>query len=348
MSGREAQEAGDGGAARSVGASRSRQSAARTPSTTKSASDPRAAKAKAPVRRRVAVANTAKNADDAATPSLTPPVTRVTPAVRRKAVHRSAQPESVSSPPVTEQDNDAALDESELAGESLSTPALTHSNSNEPEDHVYDPNRHTSDGMHTMDGKPAEPKPRPVSRNLDPSQLYRGRARMALIRDLAMGEWTSRSIADSVGVPVEIIEDFKETYEHEISEVRAALAGQLAIESAGLWISKRQNRISELQSDFEDIDLVIEVMRKNTKQKLEEEAILSGSDSMVKGDVFDTDLLLGSRRHQNLLRAKIAVLRAVADEYAPNKQKKDAEQEDKSIRYVIEQDTGDDILESLT
>ncbi len=209
------------------------------------------------------------------------------------------------------------------------------------------------DGMHTMDGRPAhipQAPPRPTSRNLDPSQLYRGRARMALLRDLAMGEWSDRSIADSVGVPVEIITDFRETYENEIQEVRAALAGQLAIESAGLWISKRHNRISELQSDFEDIDLVIDVMRKNTRQKLEENALTSGSDSMVKGDVFDTDLLLGSRRHQNLLRSKIAILKAVADEYAPNRQKKE-DQEDNTIRYVIESDgAGDstDILESLT
>lgn len=208
-------------------------------------------------------------------------------------------------------------------------------------------------GMHTVDGRPAEPPqnqtpPRPVSRNLDPSQLYRGRARMALMRDLAMGEWSNASIAASVGVPTEIIEDFRETYETEISEVRAALAGQLAVESAGLWISKRQNRISELQSDFEDIDLVIDVMRKNTKEKLNQDT--KGNDSVVKGDAFDTDLLLGSRRHQNLLRAKIAVLRAVADEYAPNKQKKDQEQEDNTIKYVITSDAadGDDILEALT
>jgi hypothetical protein len=172
---------------------------------------------------------------------------------------------------------------------------------------------------------------------------------MALLRDLAMGEWSTRSIADSVGVPVEIIDDFKETYEHEISEVRSALQGQLAIESAGLWISKKHNRIAELQEDYEDIDLVIDVMRKNTKTRLEENSITQGSDSMVKGDTFDTDMLLGSRRHQNLLRAKIAVLKAVADEYSPSKtRKEDQEQDQNNIHYVIEQDNGDDILESLT
>jgi hypothetical protein len=175
---------------------------------------------------------------------------------------------------------------------------------------------------------------------------------MALLRDLAMGEWTHASIANSVGVPTEIIDDFAETYSNEISEVRTALAGQLAIESAGLWISKKYNRLGELQSDFEDIDVVIDVMRRNTKVKIEQNALQSGSDSMIKGDTFDTDLLLGSRRHQNLLRSKIAILKAVADELAPRNNKKDEEKDETAqIRYVIEQDPGtpgDDIIGALT
>jgi hypothetical protein len=206
--------------------------------------------------------------------------------------------------------------------------------------------------MHTMDGAKAIPLPQPVSRNLDPSQIYRGKARMALIRDLAMGEWNDETIARSIGVPAIEIETFKEQYSNDISEVRQALAGQLAIESAGLWISKKYNRVSELQSDFEDIDLVIDVMRRNTREQIH--TLQSGSDSMVKGDEFDTNLLLGSRRHQNLLRAKIAILKAVADEYAPNKQQKQENEEDSSIRYVITQDQTipgsgtDDILKALT
>jgi hypothetical protein len=212
----------------------------------------------------------------------------------------------------------------------------------------------SNDGMHTMDGRKAEPLPRPVSRNLDPSQIYRGKTRMALIRDLAMGEWNDETIARSIGVPTIEITTFRETYETDINEVRQALAGQLAIESAGLWISKKYNRVGELQSDFEDIDLVIDVMRRNTREQIH--TLQSGSDSMVQGDEFDTNLLLGSRRHQNLLRAKISILKAVADEYAPNKQQKDTETEDNSIRYVITQDqsipgtpTGtDDVLSALT
>ena len=204
-----------------------------------------------------------------------------------------------------------------------------------------------ADGMHNM-AAPTRPAP-PRRRNLDPSQLYRGRTRMALLRDLAMGEWSDASIAASVGVPTEIITDFRESYPDEIQEVRAALAGQLAIESAGLWISKKQNRLAELQEDFEDIDQVIDLMRKNTEEQLK--ATMDGSDSLQKGDTFDTNLLLGSRRHQNLLRSKIAILKAVADELTPTKGQPDARPEgDNTVRYVIESDTedGDEIIGALT
>lgn len=223
-------------------------------------------------------------------------------------------------------------------------------------------------GLHTMDGKPL-PQPAdtgpedpfagdeedeelaPVQakyrRNLDSREIYRGRTRLALIRDLAMGEWSDSAIAQSIGVPLDIVTDFRQTYEHEIQEVSSALAGQLAIESAGMWISKRQNRIAELQEDFEDIDLVLAVMRENTKIMLHNG--IDGSDSQMRGDAFDTNLLLGSRRHQNLLRSKIAILKAVADELAPRNRDDSAEDNTNTIRYVIEQDgTGDDIIGSLT
>jgi hypothetical protein len=204
--------------------------------------------------------------------------------------------------------------------------------------------------LHSLDGKRAEPKPPPALE--DPSVLTRGRARMALLRDLAMGEWDDESIAASANTTISFIREFRLMYEDEISEVRAALAGQLAIESAGLWISKRQNRLAEMQTDFEDIDLVIEVMRRNTRDHLTD--TVDGSDSMARGDAFDANMLLGSRRHQNLLRSKLAILRAAADELSPRNNSKEAEQDaSNTIRYVIESDgdtgvSGDDIIGSLT
>lgn len=245
-----------------------------------------------------------------------------------------------------------------------------HNRSTMPDSGVVPP---VADGMHTMDGQAAVPITMgsdPVDpdesgqrvhgdhdglppmqaryrRNMDPTQIYRGRNRLALIRDLAMGEWTDASIAQSIGVPYDVIVDFRLTYETEISEVRLALANQLAIESAGMWISKRQNRIAEMQEDYEDIDLVLAVMRENTRTHLK--VGMDGSDSQVRGDVFDTNMLLGSRRHQNLLRSKLAIMKAVSDELSPRNKEENKEDDSRTIRYVIEQDgESDDIISSLT
>ena len=79
----------------------------------------------------------------------------------------------------------------------------------------------------------------------------------------------------------------------EITEVRAALAGRLAIETAGIWISKKQARLAEMQGLYEDNDLVIEEMR---------------SPHATPGNN------LGSKRHFNLARLQLAILARAADE----------------------------------
>src|SRR5579859_806790 len=132
------------------------------------------------------------------------------------------------------------------------------------------------------------------------TQLFRGKHRLQLIRDLAMGEWTVASLAKEYCVDSRDIADFEQQFAKEISEVRAALSGQLAIETAGLWISKRQNRLAEIQADFEEIEGVIDTIR--------------------KGEYYATDndgSNLGSRRHRFLVKAKIELLKAAAEELSP-------------------------------
>jgi hypothetical protein len=95
------------------------------------------------------------------------------------------------------------------------------------------------------------------------SVIYRGRRRLALIRDLALGEWTPDHIAEQIGLPADDVRAFAREHEKEIDEVRAALAGHLAIETAGLWITKKQNRIAEYQAEAEEIDEFLAAERKN-------------------------------------------------------------------------------------
>lgn len=141
------------------------------------------------------------------------------------------------------------------------------------------------------------------------TQIYRGRTRLALIRDIAMGEWSYAEIARQLGLTVKDVSLFAEEHQEQITEVRAALAGELAIETAGLWISKKQNRIAELQAEYEDID----------------EAL----------DSFGRERW--STHHKDMHRAKLSVLRAVAEELGALPARSDAPQrQGDTVHYIIE------------
>jgi hypothetical protein len=108
-----------------------------------------------------------------------------------------------------------------------------------------------------------------------------------------MGEWSHKELAVQTGSSQAEITAFSNRYADEITEVRAALAGRLAIETSGSWISKKQDRLAEMQALFEDNELVIAAMR--------DPAAPPGSD-------------LGSKRHFNLSRLQLAILARAADE----------------------------------
>lgn len=167
-------------------------------------------------------------------------------------------------------------------------------------------------------------------------ELYRGRNRLSLIRDLAMGEWSHRELAAQIGATPEAITAFANDHGDEISEVRAALAGHLAIETAGLWVSKKQNRLAEYQADIEDCERIVDSMR------IQGPASSNPIDEQVFGG-------LGSRRHYNLMRTKLAIMKAVADELSPRAgitiKPGDDDDNGNTIRYIIE---ADDITGSLT
>jgi hypothetical protein len=141
----------------------------------------------------------------------------------------------------------------------------------------------------------------------------RGRIRLALLRDLAIGE-DRKLLAQHLGVKISDIKSFELANAREISQVVAELAGKLASETAGLWSSKKHNRIAELQQSHEDLELVL---------------------TFLRGKGVDDGAGLGSRRHFNTLRGQIAVLAAIADEMEPRRGQPTFDG-DKPTRYVIE------------
>ena len=172
------------------------------------------------------------------------------------------------------------------------------------------------------------------SDTLTVAELYRGHARLTLLRDLALGELTHAEIARSMGPGIQVadIKDFATEYATEIAEVRISLIGELKDECAGLWIAKRANRIAELQDSYEDCRVVVDQMRGST---------IPGQD-------------IGSKRHQNILRSQLQIMRSVADELEPPRRSGpgrpagngDDEDERSLVHYVVELQNGD--IASLT
>jgi hypothetical protein len=150
-----------------------------------------------------------------------------------------------------------------------------------------------------------------------PPAMLRGRIRLALIRDLAMGEWSHADIAKELGTTAKEVRAFADAHTTEIAEVSSALAGRLALETAGLWISKKQNRVAELQALYDDGAEVLEYLRSRGIE-----------DSQG----------LGSRRHASISRSQLAILAAVAGEYEPRGRGTTAapEGERHVVRYVID------------
>ena len=158
------------------------------------------------------------------------------------------------------------------------------------------------------------------------TDLYRGRAMLGLIRDLALGEWTYSELAKQIGVPTIDITAFAEERAEEIQDVRAALAADVATETAGLWITNKAKRIAEIQSDFEDTQDEIAALRRPG---------------------LPANLGVGSRKHYNLNRIRLALLSAVSQELEPRRTGPKGHDPDSenTVRYVIE---AEDIAGSLS
>jgi len=156
--------------------------------------------------------------------------------------------------------------------------------------------------------------------------LCRGRTRLALIRDMALNELSDRELALQIGCDLPTLKAFRSLYATEISEVIAGLAGKLAMETAGLWIAKKANRVAELQSDVEQLNAALKWFEYDDEGNL-------------------APMLMASREHDRLLRAKHFALGQAAGEYAAADKRQTAS-ENPPIRYILEMD--DDVSEALS
>jgi hypothetical protein len=146
----------------------------------------------------------------------------------------------------------------------------------------------------------------------------RGRQKLALIRDLAMGEWEPTSLAPLYGLTAIQVRVFQERHQEEIQEVAHALEGTLDITTAGMWISRKQNRLAEYQQAIDDIDAQLNEWREQG--------------------------LGWSRAHRDLYRARLDLYRQAADELGayPQRTAPPARQ-GLGVQYVIDSDEQGDM-----
>lgn len=153
-----------------------------------------------------------------------------------------------------------------------------------------------------------------------------GRTRLTLIRDMALNELSDRELALQIGCDLNTIKAFRSLYQTEISEVMAAMAGKLAMETAGLWVAKKANRVAEIQSDIETLTAAMKYFE-------------------YDDDGNPAPMLVATREHDRLLRAKHFAMAQVAGEYAAA-DKLSGDASAPPTRYVLEMD--DDIREALS
>ena len=150
----------------------------------------------------------------------------------------------------------------------------------------------------------------------------RGHARMSLMRDLALGEKSDPAICRTYGLRLSELPTFTAAYADEIAEIAQAIQGASDTALAGLWITRRQNRLAEMQADIDDLNVTIEQFREDDGR-----LIIAFS---------------GGKNYQSILRTKLAILKSAAEEI--DGPRRHAEPEDSgNVHYVIEADdfTGD-------
>ena len=145
----------------------------------------------------------------------------------------------------------------------------------------------------------------------NPGKLSRGHVRYRLIRELASQEKTQRQLAREFGCHPSAITQFKQRHAAEIAQVRADLDNEFA----GLWVTRKAERLAEYMADIERIgDGTVEV-------ELE-----GGPEGAT---------ITASKVDAALIRAKQAALRAVAEEMGQIPSKVNISVEPVTLRYEV-------------
>jgi hypothetical protein len=141
--------------------------------------------------------------------------------------------------------------------------------------------------------------------------------RLSLMRDIAIGEKSDPVLCRTYQLTARELPAFAAAFADEIAEIAQAIQGSADSAMAGLWVTRRQNRLAEIQSDIEDMNEAIAALRDDGGQLL-------------------LSFALGKNYH-SLLRAKLGALKAAAEEI-DGPRHRDEPGEKNAVHYVIEAD----------
>jgi hypothetical protein len=141
--------------------------------------------------------------------------------------------------------------------------------------------------------------------------------RLSLMRDIAIGDKSDPQLCRTYDMTARELPAFAAMYADEIAEIAQAIAGSADAALAGLWITRRQNRLAELQSDIDDINGAIDELRAD------------GGSLIIQFAM--------SKSYQGLLRSKLGVLKAAAEEI-DGPRRRDEPEDRNAVHYVIEAD----------
>lgn len=101
-----------------------------------------------------------------------------------------------------------------------------------------------------------------------------GRHRLALIREIATSDMSFAEIAARHEAGEQDILAFASRFADEIAEVKRATTGAMSLEVAGLWVTKRENRLAEIQRDLELVEVKIRNMIRSKSDEPRDLAVL--------------------------------------------------------------------------
>jgi transposase-like protein len=92
--------------------------------------------------------------------------------------------------------------------------------------------------------------------------LDRGRARLRLIHEIATGNHSYAALARQHGVTRSAISQFAARHQLAILDARQALDD----DTAALWVSRRRDRLAEIQQTIEDLDAQLDAQPEDRAQ----------------------------------------------------------------------------------